>query len=206
MRSVILRKHDVVLAGVAALLIGAAAPSPPAGARQDTRYRLLGFSLGGTKSVDTDALVAALPQHEGDIITASQIKKNADLIRSELAARHVHGDMTTALFEREGPGHHVWVVWDVHLVDALSYVPKRRKWHFTSQTFSGNHKLSVQQLVAATGLHEGDAMKEGRISEARTGIEQSYDAALHAANVAVNGKVKLTKDGAVIIDWQITEP
>lgn len=156
--------------------------------------------------MDTDALVAALPEHEGEVVTAAQIKKDADAIRTQLAARHVHGDMTQAFFEREGPGHHIWVVWDVHQVDALSYVPKRRKWHFASQTFSGNTRLTDDQLAAATRLHLGDAMKEGMISEARTGIEQSYDKALHAAPVTVNGRVKLKKDDSVTIDWQITEP
>ena len=169
-------------------------------------YRLLGFSLSGTKRVDTDALVASLPQHAGDKITAAEIKADADRIRAVLAARHVHGDMTTALLEREGKGHHIWVIWDVHLADALSYAPANRKRHFAAQSFSGNVRLSAQALALATGLHPGDAMPDGSLSDARTGIEQAYDAATHGAPVEVRGKVKVRKGNLVEIAWQITEP
>jgi outer membrane protein assembly factor BamA len=169
-------------------------------------YHLLGFSLSGTKRVDTDALVATLPQHEGDVITSAEIKEDADRIREVLKARHVHGDMTTALLEREGKGHHIWVIWDVHLVDALSFAPASRKRHFASQSFSGNVKLSTQALMTATGLHPGDKMPDGSLSDARTGIEQAYDAALHGAPVEVKAKIKVQKGNDVVIDWQITEP
>ena len=175
-------------------------------AQDEPVYRLLGFALHGTKRVDTAALVASLPQHAGDLITRAQIKEDADRIRAALKAHHVHGDMTTALLEEEGKGHHVWVVWDVHLVDALSYVPARGVRHFAGQTFTGNVKLSAEQLAAATGLHPGDKMPDGRLSDARTGIEQSYDAALHDAPVEVKGKVTLKKDDSVVIDWRIAEP
>jgi len=169
-------------------------------------YHLLGFALHGTKRVDTDALIAALPQHEGDPITGAQIKEDAARIRAALSARHVHGDMTTALLEQEGPGHHVWVIWDVHLVDVLSNIPLRSPRHFAGQTFSGNIRLSAAQLAAATGLRPGDKLPDGRISDARTGIEQSYDAALPGQQVEVKGKVTLKKDDTVMIDWRITEP
>jgi hypothetical protein len=175
-------------------------------AQDEPVYHLLGFTLHGTKRVDTDALIATLPQHAGDLITRAQIKEDADRIRAALKARHVHGDMTTALLEEEGKGHHAWVVWDVHLVDALSNVSRRGVRHFAGQTFTGNVKLSAEQLAAATGLHQGDRMPDGRISDARTGIEQSYDAALHGAPVEVKGKVMLKKDDTVVIDWWITEP
>jgi hypothetical protein len=169
-------------------------------------YHLLGFSLRGTKRVDTDALVAALPQHEGDVITNAEIRANAEKIRLALKAAHVHGDMTTAILEREGPGHHIWVLWDVHGEDALSFVPFHGKRHLETQTFSGNVKLSTDALIAATGLHPGDPMPDGRLGDARTGIEQAYDKAMPGAAVQVKGKVKLKKDNSVLIDWQITEP
>jgi outer membrane protein assembly factor BamA len=169
-------------------------------------YHLLGFSLSGTKRVDTAALIATLPQHEGDVITPAEIKDDADRIRAVLAARHVHGDMTTATFERDGKGHHIWVVWDVHLVDPLSYAPMHGKRHFASQSFSGNVRLTTASLTAATGLHDGDVMPDGSVGDARTGIEQAYDAALPGAAVSVKGKVKLRPDNSVVIDWQITEP
>ncbi len=180
----------------------AATPARPTG----PKYHLLGFSLSGTKRVDTTALLAALPQHEGDVITDADIKEDADRIRAALNARHVHGDMTTAILEQEGKGHHIWVVWDVHLVDALSYAPANQKRHFESQSFSGNVRLSTQALIAATGLHPGDKMHDGSLGDARTGIEQAYDEALHGTPVQVQAKVKVRKGNDVVIDWHITEP
>jgi outer membrane protein assembly factor BamA len=181
------------------------APTPPPDAK-DPVYHLLGFSLRGTKRVDTAALVASLPQHEGDVITRAQIMENADKIRAVLKARHVHGDMTTGLLEREGPGHHIWVMWDIQPMDALSYAPMPRKRFFVSQSFAGNTKLTNDALAAATGLHPGDKMPDGSLGDARTGIEQAYDPVLHGATVGVKGKVKVKPDYGVIIEWQIVEP
>jgi len=169
-------------------------------------YHLLGFSLSGSKHVDLNALVAGLPQHAGDLITYDEIKADAVRIRAELAEHHVHGQMTTALLEREGKGHYVWVIWDIQKLDAMSYLPLRAHRHFASQTFSGNVKLTNDQLAAATGLHPGDPMPDGSVSDARTGIEQAYDTVLPKAEIGVKGVVKLKKDDSVIIDWKITEP
>ena len=169
-------------------------------------YHLLGFSLRGTTRVNTDAIVAALPQHEGDVITNDEINQNMEKIRQILKASHVHGDMTTAILQREGPGHHIWVMWDVHGADALSYAPFHGKRHLDSQTFTGNVKLTTDALVAATGLHPGDVLPDGRLGDARTGIEQAYDKALPGTAVQVKGKIKLRPDNTVLVNWQITEP
>ena len=169
-------------------------------------YHLLGFSLRGTTRVNTDALVASLPQHEGDVITNADIKQNADTIRRALQAKHVHGNITTMILERHGPGHHVWVMWDLQPDDALLYIPLTGQRHFAGQTFSGNVKLSTGALVEATGLHPGDKMPDGRVGDARTGIEQAYDEAMPGATVQVKGKVKLKKDNSIVVDWQIVEP
>jgi outer membrane protein assembly factor BamA len=169
-------------------------------------YHLLGFGLSGTKRVNTDALIASLPQHAGDVITPAQIKADAALIGAALTAHHVHGDMTTATMEREGKGHYIWVLWDVHLTDPLARLPYRGVLHFASQSFAGNVTLSADRLAAATGLHPGDKMPVGSVSDARTGIEQAYDAVLHGAPVTVQGKVIVKKGNAVVIDWVITEP
>ena len=168
-------------------------------------YHLLGFQLSGTDRVDTDALIAALPQHKGDRITHEQIKDDADSIRAALKARHVHGDMTTATLERDGPGHDILVVWDIHLLDVLSYTPTNEHRHFLSQTFSGNTALTAGQLAESAGLKPGQDMPDGSISDARTGIEQAYDKALPGKTVDVTGKVTLKKDKTVLIDWHITE-
>jgi len=181
--------------------------SPEArGRKAQPVYHLLGFSLRGTTRVNTDALVATLPQHEGDVITNAEIRENADKIRHVLQASHVHGDLTTMILQRHGPGHHVWVMWDVQPVDALSYVPWHGPRYFVSQTFSGNSKLSTDALISATGLHSGDKLADGRIGDARTGIEQAYDKAMPGAAVEVTGKIRLKKDNGVLVDWRIIEP
>jgi hypothetical protein len=169
-------------------------------------YHLLGFSLRGTKRVDLNALVAALPQHEGDLITSAEIKANAERIGAELAARHVHGNLTTAILEREGKGHYIWVIWDIQKMDAMSHLPLRAGRHFGSQSFTGNIRLSTDQLSAATGFHPGDPMPDGSVGDARTGIEQAYDKVLPGVPVAVKGAVALKKDDSVVIKWMITEP
>ncbi len=187
-----------------------AAPAKPAAgpakSNAEPVYRLNGFVLNGTDRVDTDAIIASLPQHKGDLITHSQVKADADHIRAILKAKHIHGEMTTATLEAEGPGNRILVVWEVHLMDALTYAPGNGPRHFASQTFAGNTKLSEAQLVAATGLKPGQDMPAGSISDARTGIEQAYDAALPGKTVDVKGKVVVKKDRSVQINWQITEP
>ncbi len=169
-------------------------------------YHLLGFSLSGSKHIDGDALVATLPQKEGDVITAAEIQEDAKRIGEELNKRHVHGNMTTATLEQDGKGHNIWVIWDIHKMDALAYAPLKPPRHFVSQTFSGNTKLTADQLTAAIGLHPGDKMPDGSISDARTGIEQAYDKVMPGAAVQVKGKVIVKKDGSVLVDWVITEP
>jgi len=178
----------------------------PAGKTSEPVYHLLGFGLSGTKRVNTDALIASLPQHEGDVITPAQIKADADLISAALKAHHVHGEVTTTTVQREGKGHYIWVIWDVHLTDPLSRAAWRGVLHFASQSFTGNVKLSADKLAAATGLHPGDKMPPGSISDARTGIEQAYDAVLHGAPVTVKGQAVVKKDNTVMITWSITEP
>jgi outer membrane protein assembly factor BamA len=180
--------------------------SPEAHNKKQPVYRLLGFSLRGTTRVDTAALVATLPEHEGDVITNAEIRENVEKISHVLQAKHVHGYITTMILQREGPGHHVFVMWDVQLEDALSYVPLRGPRHFASQTFAGNVKLSTAALIAATNLHPGDKIMDGRVGDARTGIEQAYDKAMPGAAVDVSGKIKLTKDNSVLIAWKIVEP
>lgn len=171
-----------------------------------TIYHLLGFSLRGTKHVDLNALVAALPQHAGDLIKLEDITADANRISGELKMQHVHGTLTTALLEREGKGHYVWVIWDIQKLDAMSHLPLRFSRHLGGQSFYGNIRLSSNQLDAATGLHPGDRMPDGSVSDARTGIEQAYDKVLPGKEVGVKGMVKLKKDDTVAIDWQITEP
>jgi hypothetical protein len=178
----------------------------PAQPKAEPVYRLNGFVLNGTDRVDTDAIIASLPQRKGDLITHSQIKADADHIRAILKAKHIHGEMTTATLEAEGPGNKILVVWEVHLMDALTYAPGNGPRHFGSQSFTGNVKLSDAQLVAATGLKPGQDMPDGSVGDARTGIEQAYDAALPGRTVSVSGKIQLKKDRSVVINWKIVEP
>jgi outer membrane protein assembly factor BamA len=205
---------DVAAALVLAAITTAASAAPPAstaGKHADAKagpvYHLLGFSLSGSKRIDPDAIIATLPQHEGDPITRDQIKQDADQVRAILKKRHIHGDMTTAILEQEGKkGHQIWVIWDIQLTDPLSFVPLRHPRHFASQTFTGNTALTTDQLTAIAGLHAGDLMRDGKLSDVRTTIEQAYDKALPGKDVTVKGKVKLKKDDTIVIDWQITEP
>jgi hypothetical protein len=182
-----------------------AVSAKPAVNKAEPVYHLAGFDLTGTDRVDTKALLATLPQHEGDVITQEEIKEDADRIRAALKAQHVHGDMTTVTLERYGKGHYIKVVWEVHLSDALSYIAYKGPRYFDSQTFSGNVKLSTAQLTAATELTKGQNMPDGTVGDARTGIEQAYDKALPGETVGVIGKVILKKDRTVSIHWQITE-
>ncbi len=169
-------------------------------------YHLLGFSLSGSKRINADAIIATLPQHEGDAITDADVQEDANRVRAILKTRHIHGDMTAATLEQEEvKGHQIWVIFDIQLRDALSDVPLRNPRHFASQTFTGNVKLSTEQLTAITGLHTGDPMRDGKLSDVRTALEQAYDTALPGVPVAVRGKVKLRKDDTVVIDWQISE-
>ena len=200
--------------GVTGAKLPAAAPktadggpaAKPAKRKVAPVYHLIGFALGGTDRVDTDAIVAKLPQHKGDVITQAEIQENADRIGAALTAAHVHGDMTTATLEREGKGHYIMVVYEVHPQDALTFAKFDPQRFFGSQTFSGNTKLTAAQLAAATGLKSGQKMPDGSIGDARTGIEQAYDKVLPGKTVDVKGKVKLKKDHSVLINWQITEP
>ena len=185
---------------------GAGQAPSPAGTKSEPIYHLIGFVLNGTDRVDTKALVATLPQHKGDVITHEDIKEDANRIGRALAARHIHASMTTATLEREGAGHNILVVWELHPDDVLSNIPYNGPRHFGGQTFSGNVKLSEAQLTAATELKPGQDMPDGTVGDARTGIEQAYDKVLAGKSVDVKGKVIVKKDHTILIHWQIEEP
>jgi hypothetical protein len=170
------------------------------------RYHLLGFALRGTKRVNADALVNALPQHEGDVITPAQMKQDTDILGAALKAHHVHGQLVMATLVPETKPDHIWVIWQLEPNDVIAMQPAIVPWNLVGQSFSGNTKLSTNALIAATGLHAGQRMRDGSVGDARTGIEQAYDAALHGAPVDVKGKVTFKKDHTMIINWMITEP
>ncbi|MGH6890552.1 MAG: hypothetical protein ACREHF_15420 [Rhizomicrobium sp.] len=172
-------------------------------------YRLLGFSLSGSKHIDADALIAALPQHKGDPINDAQIRADTDTIKKTLTARHVHfAEVTTTLLQREGPGHLTWVIWDIQHIDAFSRAPFQGFWTFGGQTFSGNKALTNEQLEKAIGLKPGERIREGAISDARTGMEQAYDRVFpgKTVKIAVTLNLKVKPSRVATFTWQITEP
>jgi hypothetical protein len=170
-------------------------------------YHLLGFQLNGSKHLDADAILKTLPQHEGDAITTDQIKADLAMLKPILIAKHIHSaTVTTGIVEREGPGHNIYVVWDIQHVDALTRLPFKGWLHYAGETFTGNKALTSAQLDAAVGLKEGERVREGAVSDARTGIEQAYDTVFPGQVVKVGGKVKVTPDHKVSFEWQITEP
>lgn len=172
-------------------------------------YHLLGFSLSGSKHIDADALIATLPQHKGDAISDAQITADTDKIKKELTALHVHfAEVTTGIVEREGPEHLIWVVWDIQHMDAFSQLPYQGYWKFGGQTFSGNKALTDEQLEKAIGLKPGDRVRQGAISDARTGMEQAYDKIFPGQKVKIGGKLKLTVSPVRVasFEWKITEP
>ena len=172
-------------------------------------FHLLGFSLSGSKHIDADALVATLPEHKGDPITDAQVKTDTDKIKKALTAQHVHfAEVTTAFVRREGPHHDVWVIWDIQHIDAFSRVPYQGYWKFGGQTFSGNKALTNEQLEKAIGLKLGERVREGAISDARTGMEQAYDKVFPGQTLKIGGKLKLTVTPARVatFEWHIAEP
>jgi hypothetical protein len=172
-------------------------------------YHLIGFGLSGSKHIDAPALIAALPQHKGDPITAAQIKADTDTIKKALTARHVHfDDVTTTFLQRVGPGHFIWVLWDIQHIDAFSRGPYQGLWAFGGQTFSGNKALTNEQLEKAIDLKLGERVREGAISDARTGMEQAYDKIFPGkpVKIAVTLKLSLKPSRVATFAWRITEP
>jgi hypothetical protein len=171
-------------------------------------FHLIRFQLGGSKHIDADALFATLPEHKGDPIDDAKIKADTDKIKKALAARHVHGDLTTALLQREGPDHGLVVEWDIQHIDAFTQLPYQGFWKFGGQTFSGNKALTDEQLEKAIDLKPGEPVREGAISDARTGLEQAYDKVFPGQKVKIGGKLKLTLKPVRVanFEWQISEP
>ena len=172
-------------------------------------YHLLGFALSGSKHIDADALIAALPEHKGDPITDAQINADTDKIKKALTALHVHfAEVTTGLVQRAGPDHCAWVIWDIQHIDAFSRLPYQGYWKFGGQTFSGNKALTSEQLAKAIDLKPGERVGAGSVSDARTGMEQAYDKVFPGKTVKIEGKLKLTLKPARVatFEWQITEP
>jgi hypothetical protein len=170
---------------------------------------LIGFSLSGSKHINEDALIATLPEHQGDAITDAQINADTDKIKKALTALHVHfAEVTTGLVQRAGPDHCAWVVWDIQHIDTFSRLPYQGYWKFGGQTFSGNKALTNEQLEKAIGLKPDERVREGAISDARTGMEQAYDKVFPGKTVKIEGKLKLTLKPARVatFEWQITEP
>lgn len=172
-------------------------------------FHLIGFAIGGSKHIDEDALIATLPEHAGDPITTAQVKADTDKIKKALTARHVHfAEVTTGFVQREGPGHCVWVIWDIQHIDAFSRLPYQGFWTFGGQTFSGNKALTGAQLEKAIGLKPGERVREGAVSDAITGVQQAYDKVFPGRTVKVEGKLKLTLKPARVanFEWRIIEP
>ncbi len=172
-------------------------------------FHLLGFVLNGSKHIDADALIATLPEHKGDPITEAEVKADTDKIKKALTTLHVHfAEVTTAYLQRQGPEHLVWIIWDIQHIDAFSQLPYQGWWKFGGQTFSGNKALTSEQLEKAIGLKPGDRVREGAVSDARTGMEQAYDKVFPGRPVKISGKLKLTLKPVRIanFEWQITEP
>lgn len=172
-------------------------------------FHLIGFAIQGSKHIDEQALIAALPEHVGDPITEAEITANTDWIKKTLTARHVNfADVTTALVQREGPDHCTWVIWGIQHIDAFSHLPFQGYWKFGGQTFSGNKVLSNEQLEKAVDLKLGERVREGAISDAMTGIQQAYDKVFPGKTVTVKGKLKLTlkPERVANFEWQIDEP
>ncbi len=172
-------------------------------------FHLIGFSLSGSKHVDEDALIATLPEHQGDTIHDAQVKADTAKIKAALTAQHVHFvEVTTGLVQREGPDHCVWVVWDIQHVDAFSRLPYQGYWKFGGQTFSGNKSLTNEQLETAIDLKLGERVREGTISDAITGMQQAYDKVFPGKTVKIDGKLKLTQkpERVAEFEWEIVEP
>jgi len=172
-------------------------------------FHLIGFSIGGSKHIDEDALVATLPEHQGDSISDAQVKADTDKIKKALIALHVHfAEVTTGLVQRAGPDHCVWVVWDIQHIDAFSRLPYQGRWKFGGQTFSGNKALSDKQLEKAIDLKPDERVREGAISDAITGMQQAYAKVFPGQTVKIEGKLKLILKPARVasFEWQIIEP
>ncbi len=172
-------------------------------------FHLIGFSLDGSKHIDEDALIATLPEHQGDPINDAQVKADTAKIKAALTAQHVHFvEVTTGLVQREGPDHCVWVVWDIQHVDAFSRLPYQGYWKFGGQTFSGNKLLTNEQLEKVIDLKPGERVREGSISDAITGMQQAYDKVFPGQTVKVEGKLKLTQkpERVAEFEWKIIEP
>jgi hemolysin activation/secretion protein len=172
-------------------------------------FHLIGFSLSGSKHIDEDALIATLPEHQGDPITTAQVKADTDNIKKALIARHVHfAEVTTGFVQRAGPDHCVWVIWDIQHIDAFSQLPYQGYWRFGGQTFSGNKALTNEQLEKAIALKPDERVREGAISDAITGVRQAYDKVFPGQTVKIEGKLKLTLKPARVanFEWQIIEP
>jgi hypothetical protein len=177
--------------------------------KQGDSYHLLGFVLNGSKHIDADALIATLPEHKGDPITEVKVKADTDKIKKALTALHVHfAEVTTAYVQRQGPEHLVWIIWDIQHIDAFSRIPYQGYWKFGGQTFSGNKALTSEQLEKAIDLKPGERVREGAVSDARTGMEQAYDKVFPGQTVKIAGKLKLTLNPVRVanFEWQITEP
>lgn len=171
-------------------------------------FHLIRFQLSGSKHIDADALIATLPEHAGAPINDAQIKADTARIQKALVARHVHGQLTTGLLQREGADHGVIVVWDIQHIDAFTRVQYPGYWKFGGQTFSGNKALTSEQLEKAIDLKPGERVREGSVSDARTGMEQAYDKVFPGKKVKITGKLKLTlkPERVANFEWQITEP
>lgn len=172
-------------------------------------FHLIGFAIDGSKHIDEDALIATLPERVGDPITDAQIKANTAKIKKALTDRHVHfADVTTALVQRAGPDHCMWVIWGIQHVDAFSKLQYQGFWKFGGQTFTGNKALGKEQLEKAIDLKIGERVREGAVSDAITGIQQAYDRVFPGQTVKVKGKLKLKvkPERVANFEWEIIEP
>jgi outer membrane protein assembly factor BamA len=180
------------------LAVLAAASFAPA-AMADPSYKLDKIEILGVKSVPVEPLRAGLKTQPGATVTTADLLADQDQLTQELEAAHIAGGVKTSL--RNKNNGHIDLIFNVddqgvQAPKIVTVAPKLK-----DQLFTGNIKLTADDLTAATGLKPGDELSDARIQAAQAAIIEAYK----KANLGVTVGANVSRGELAEITWTLVE-
>jgi outer membrane protein assembly factor BamA len=181
--------RDVALAATAAL------PGP------DEPLKLKALDIVGNQQVPTADILAALPFHQGDMVSRNQVSAGVKAVMGVYHQKNV-GLKFSQMTKYAGKSMHVkWTI-----VEQAPEAPETVQVSLVVDkiVFEGNKSISTADLTAATKLRPGSPVNQAGLVADQTAIQALYQ----KRDIGVGIRVVPTQpqgDNHVVLTYQITE-
>ncbi|MBO1359224.1 hypothetical protein J2D73_05360 [Acetobacter sacchari] len=162
----------------------------------DTPLTLKTLKITGNSQVATSDIDAAVPFHVGDTVTQTQIAAGLQDVMGVYKAKNVGASFGQKL---KFIGKNVEVEWQIGEQAAAGPA----KLVVDSVAFSGNKKVSSDELAAATKLRPGSEVTNESVSADQQAIQGVYKAKGVSAGIGMTPNYP--SPNHVVITWTITE-